>query len=539
VVWSFGGAKRFGSIPSTRLSSSVVSAAAVPGGGGYWLLTANGNLYAFGAAAHLGRPWMASHVGSFVGLASTADGNGLWVVSSGGTVLSYGDAPYCGSLTSPNLGQTVSGIVPTRDGKGYWLYTSSGQVYAFGDALSFGTAAPDGAALVGLVPTPDDNGYWLAYADGFVAAFGDALTYGSLSQRPSAPVVSIAGFGDGQGYWLTTSAGQVFGFGQAASYGSLSSPAAPSAPVVAIVAASGEGASKTAGSGTQGPLPAPVTPLKGDPFVHGTMGYDVSSYQCARSDRAVRQAKLPTSTALAIVQVAGWLNSATNPCLSSLLSWARSAATQHDPDSLYLFMNAPTNTPAALAQGALGPAGDCRRLASSEQLSCRAYNYGYNGALAALRYAASQGARMRLWWLDVEGSRAPSGPYATFSSGEYWAASKALNDETIQGALDALHKQKITVGIYSTSVQWADIAGGYVPSGPRLPLWVAGVPWTNPPYSERGLPSEAVLRAWCAGTAHYAGHTGTDLFAGGVPWLLQETPGPLPSPFGIDPDYAC
>ena len=436
---------------------------------------------------------------------------------------------------------SVTGIVPARDGKGYWLFTSSGTLYPFGDAVTFGNATPDGSPLVGLVPTIDDEGYWLAYADGFVAAFGDAVTYGSLSSQPPAPVVSIAGLRDGEGYWLTTSAGQVYAFGRATAHGSLS-PAPPKGiSVVALVPTTAKrgssGTSGTSGS-SPAPLPAPVLPLKGDPYVHGSMGYDVSSFQCAKHNRAVRQAKLPKTTTLAVVQVAGWLDSATNPCLSSLLGWAHTAATPHDPTSLYLFLNAPTASAAAGRQDAAGPAGNCAHVAPAKRASCRAYNYGYNGANQALRYAASRGARLRLWWLDVEGGRAP-GAFAQFGRGEYWAQSTALNDRTIQGAIDALRKEGITVGIYSSSLQYANIAGNFVPRGPRIPLWVAGVPWTNPPFGERGLPGKAILRSWCAGTAHYAGSKRTDLFAGGVPWLLQETPGSLPSPYGIDPDYAC
>ena len=61
-------------------------------------------------------------------------------------------------------------------------------------------------------------------------------------------------------------------------------------------------------------------------------------------------------------------------------------------------------------------------------------------------------------------------------------------------------------------------------SGGRLPRVVASI---------------ATLAAWCAGTVGYSSETPTDLFAGGVPWLLQETPGSEPSPYGIDPDYVC
>ena len=48
-----------------------------------------------------------------------------------------------------------------------------------------------------------------------------------------------------------------------------------------------------------------------------------------------------------------------------------------------------------------------------------------------------------------------------------------------------------------------------------------------------------MLQTWCAGTAKYSGTNTYDVFAGGIPWLVQETPGSMASPFGIDPDYTC
>ena len=87
----------------------------------------------------------------------------------------------------------------------------------------------------------------------------------------------------------------------------------------------------------------------------------------------------------------------------------------------------------------------------------------------------------------------------------------------------------MTAGIYSTQVQYKGITGGYVPSGPQIPIWVAGAYWTSPPYpASYGYGSPSVLAPYCS--AKYA-------FAGGKTWLLQETPGPNNYPF--DPDYAC
>jgi hypothetical protein len=124
-----------------------------------------------------------------------------------------------------------------------------------------------------------------------------------------------------------------------------------------------------------------------------------------------------------------------------------------------------------------------------------------------------------MWWLDVEND----------NCGQYWSCSQALNSLTIQGSIDFLHSQRLTVGIYSTAHQWQGITGGYVPSGPQVPIWVAGAYWTSPPYpASYGYSSPSVLSVYCG--PEYA-------FAGGKTWMLQETPGPNNYPF--DPDYAC
>jgi hypothetical protein len=124
-----------------------------------------------------------------------------------------------------------------------------------------------------------------------------------------------------------------------------------------------------------------------------------------------------------------------------------------------------------------------------------------------------------VWWLDVEND----------ACGQYWSCDDSLNSLTIQGALNFLHAQNLTAGIYSTSAQWQGITGGYVPPGAQVPIWIAGAYWTSPPYpSSYNYDAPSVLAPYCG--AKYA-------FAGGVPWLLQETPGPNDYPF--DPDYAC
>ena len=107
-----------------------------------------------------------------------------------------------------------------------------------------------------------------------------------------------------------------------------------------------------------------------------------------------------------------------------------------------------------------------------------------------------------VWWLDVEGGTLSKTMFSDFTSGIYWGNNPALNAQTVQGAIDALHQEGLTVGIYSTSVQYPVITGGLVPVGAQVPIWVAGVPLTNPPYNAN-YSKPSILSTWCAGTAKY------------------------------------
>ena len=531
---------------SKKMVPLVVAGAVVPGDTGYWLLTSRGNLYNFGSAVDYGSPLRTRHLGTYIGITTTPDGKGFLVVTTKGSVEHYGDAPFCGSPVHAKINGHVAGIVDTPDGNGYWVYTSGGQVFAYGDAHSYGSGlGPAHSPVIGMAATPDGHGYWLAYNDGAVRQFGDAAFFGSAAHHHlHSPIAAFAANSQGTGYWLIETNGTMFQYGNAPFYGSLvHHPPKPPVRIATILATAiveqpsppSTSSSSTTTTTTLPPLP----PLTGDPFAHGAIGYDISNFQCQKPGSSLARSKLPVVSGIAILQVAGWLDTSQNSCLSSEVAWAESAGTGTAGLSLYIFMNSPDNSTSARAQDGAGPAGACALLASTAQPACRAYNYGYNGARNAYSYATAEGARSSLWWLDVEGAALASGDFSNFSAGQYWSANPALNAATIQGAIDALRAEGITVGIYSTNEQYAKITGGYVPTGARVPLWVAGVPWTNPPYNEKGLPSTAALAAWCAGTAHYANSKAGDLFAGGVPWLLQETPGILPSPDGIDPDYAC
>ena len=178
--------------PKLHLAGPVTGIAAMPNGQGYWLVSADGGVYAFGSAKFYGSVESAhvKHVGGpVVGIAAARDGRGYWLVSSGGDVYSFGDAKFFGPSASlrPRIGfGPIVGIVSTPSGRGYWLASSSGGVFSFGNASYHGSATGSGRVIIGMAPTPDGKGYWLAARHGAVVGFGDAPARGSAQGKNSA-----------------------------------------------------------------------------------------------------------------------------------------------------------------------------------------------------------------------------------------------------------------------------------------------------------------------------------------------------------------
>jgi len=59
-----------------------------------------------------------------VGMASTPDGKGYWLVAADGGVFAYGDAAFAGSGAA--AGQKVIGLIPSAVGTSYSVIDSAG-----------------------------------------------------------------------------------------------------------------------------------------------------------------------------------------------------------------------------------------------------------------------------------------------------------------------------------------------------------------------------------------------------------------------------
>jgi hypothetical protein len=240
AVRAIGGAPDLGAAGGLDLNVGLVDISANPGADGYWLLSADGGVFNFGAAQFHGSTGALALNAPIVGMAPARNGAGYWLVGSDGGVFSFGAAPFLGSLGGTRLQAPILAIEPTPSGNGYWLIAADGGVFSFGDASFRGsTAALDlPKPIVAAAATPTGAGYWLMSSDGAVFAFGDAAFQGSAIDAAAPPAVEISA--DGTGYRVARENGAVAAFG-VADLGGIPDPAPGAQPVVGLATRFGGG----------------------------------------------------------------------------------------------------------------------------------------------------------------------------------------------------------------------------------------------------------------------------------------------------------
>lgn len=247
----------------TGLTADGASGAADPthpaqqnsSGPGYWLVGADGGVFAFHApfegsgapglgtgspglcpfafgptinvnAASLANSGDVVSSSACVGIAGSSASSGYWIANFSSLPSAFGSAVDPGKLGCSGLNGAFagwSGMAATPSGRGFLLVSENGGVLGCGDATPLGGVTDlSSVAITGIASTPDGKGYWLVGYDGGVFAFGDAGFFGSMGGKElHAPVMGIAATPDGKGYWLVASDGGVFSFGDATFWGSM------------------------------------------------------------------------------------------------------------------------------------------------------------------------------------------------------------------------------------------------------------------------------------------------------------------------------
>ena len=139
-----------------------------------------------------------------------ADGGGYWEVSSDGGIFAFGDAGFFGSEGGRHLNDAIVGMASTPDGGGYWEVASDGGIFAFGDATFWGSTGSLSLnrPIVGMAVAAAGGGYWEVASDGGIFSLGNAPFHGSVPELPPPGPPRIALYGDS----LASEAGQDFAF---------------------------------------------------------------------------------------------------------------------------------------------------------------------------------------------------------------------------------------------------------------------------------------------------------------------------------------
>jgi hypothetical protein len=168
-VFSFGDAPFYGSMGGTALNRPIVGITSTPSGKGYWLVASDGGVFAFGDAQFEGSVGGQPLNAPMVGMASTsylqtgqvdAAGTGYYLVAADGGVFAFGNAQFDGSMGSQPLNAPIVGMASTSypasfyyallpAASGYYLVGADGGVFSFGNAPFYGSAMGlgDGAAV--------------------------------------------------------------------------------------------------------------------------------------------------------------------------------------------------------------------------------------------------------------------------------------------------------------------------------------------------------------------------------------------------------
>lgn len=214
-----GEASFLGDLAEAALDHAIVASAATTSGDGYYMMDAEGEVFTFGDAEFYGSVpyWYADDTGSyevsafdhattpFVSLAITEAG--YWLLAADGTVYAFGDAHHHGSIQDVVNDAWLAGHQFSVEQSDH-----DGAPFAR-DVLS--------TPIVDFVPSLADTGYFMLASDGGTFSFGQAQAHESLAGQTNSPVIASDATSSGDGYTVLTVKGVVY------EHGSLWEPSRP------------------------------------------------------------------------------------------------------------------------------------------------------------------------------------------------------------------------------------------------------------------------------------------------------------------------
>lgn len=161
----------------------------------------------------------------------------------------------------------------------------------------------------------------------------------------------------------------------------------------------------------------------------------------------------------------GWYSvSQADPCYAAQAQWYA----QNDPGAPLQFLMFPVPYDK--------PDSECDYATSSAD----GHTAGWNQAQLIYQSARSAGLTVRggMWWLDIEATHCP----AQNPPDRDWNPAKwPINLAVIQGAVDYLHSQGVTVGIYTDPYDWNRITNSNKTQFAGVPAWNAN-PYDHSPF---------------------------------------------------------
>ncbi|HEC10686.1 MAG TPA: hypothetical protein ENI86_14150 [Acidimicrobiales bacterium] len=200
----------------------VTSISPTPAGDGYWLFTNRGRVLDCGSAEHFGDLSAITLAGEVIDSVATPTGRGYYMVGADGGVFAFGDAVYRGSvpevLPGVTLNAPIVAITVTGSNQGYRMVAADGGMFNFGDARYFGSVPEvlPGVPLAGPVidMVASDTGYLIVADDGGIFNFGVSPFHGSLGAT-SIPerIRTVLVVDDLSGYVMFDRDGRSYPFG--------------------------------------------------------------------------------------------------------------------------------------------------------------------------------------------------------------------------------------------------------------------------------------------------------------------------------------